>query len=325
MNRPDKNDYYLQLALDIARRSTCLRRCYGAVIVNNDEIISTGYNGAPRERVNCMDCGHCLREELNIAHGEKYEACRSIHAEMNAIISASRKDMIGATLYLAGYDAVTGEELDRALPCKMCERAIINSNIRYIVNKVTNIPNLINVKDFEDDFILSKNQIKLCIKESILKYFSYNPFGSVIDENDITNFLHKNYNTNIVSYIYSETDLKISNISFDNSTNFEKNVSTNIDQIIDNIFSNVDDIIKLSKFITNNGYDNCLMRGLYISETNYKLLFNDIGKIETIMIYIYNTLNIHEYIKINEDGTKSFSDNVTDDEKRVIYYMYNKK
>ena len=107
--RVDKINYYLDIAEAALERSTCLRRKYGAVIVKNDEIISTGYNGAPRGRKNCMDLGYCVREKLNIPRGERYELCRSVHAEQNAIISASRKDMIDSTLYMVGIDAKTGK------------------------------------------------------------------------------------------------------------------------------------------------------------------------------------------------------------------------
>ena len=97
-NRTSKQNYYLDIADSVLERSTCLRRKYGAIIVRNDEIISTGYNGAPRGRRNCSDLGRCTRESLNIPSGERYELCRSVHAEANAIISASRRDMIGATI-----------------------------------------------------------------------------------------------------------------------------------------------------------------------------------------------------------------------------------
>ena len=107
MSRIDKENYYLDIAATVLERSTCLRRCYGAIIVKNDEIVSTGYNGAPRGRKNCMDLGYCTREAMNIPSGERYELCRSVHAEANAIISASRRDMIGATIYLVGRDART--------------------------------------------------------------------------------------------------------------------------------------------------------------------------------------------------------------------------
>ena len=132
-NRTDKCSYYLDIAQAIAERSTCLRRCYGAIIVQNDEIIATGYNGAPRGRLNCSDIGRCTRERLKIPSGERYELCRSVHAEANAIISASRKDMIGATLYLTGRDSLTGELLRAATPCSMCRRMIINAGISTVI------------------------------------------------------------------------------------------------------------------------------------------------------------------------------------------------
>ena len=133
MNRVDKINYYLDIAETVLERSTCLRRKWGAVIVKDDEIIATGYNGAPRGRKNCTDIGKCIREELNIPRGERYELCRSVHAEQNAIISASRKDMIDSTLYLVGVDAKTGEYVANSMPCSMCKRFIINSGIKKIV------------------------------------------------------------------------------------------------------------------------------------------------------------------------------------------------
>ena len=133
MDRIDKINYYLDIAETTLERSTCLRRKWGAVIVKDDEIIATGYNGAPRGRKNCSDIGKCIREELKIPRGERYELCRSVHAEQNAIISASRKDMIGATLYEVGVDAQTGEYVEKAMPCAMCKRFIINSGISKIV------------------------------------------------------------------------------------------------------------------------------------------------------------------------------------------------
>ncbi|MBR0041217.1 MAG: cytidine deaminase, partial [Oscillospiraceae bacterium] len=114
-SRTDKQNYYLDIADSVLERSTCLRRKYGAIIVRNDEIISTGYNGAPRGRRNCSDIGSCTRELLHIPSGERYELCRSVHAEANAIISASRRDMIGATIYLVGRDALTNELLSNAM------------------------------------------------------------------------------------------------------------------------------------------------------------------------------------------------------------------
>ena len=131
--RRDKENYYLDIADTVLQRSTCLRRKYGAIIVRNDEIISTGYNGAPRGRKNCSDIGSCAREKLNIPSGERYELCRSVHAEANAIISASRRDMIGSTIYLVGRDAKTNELLTDATSCSMCKRQIINAGIERIV------------------------------------------------------------------------------------------------------------------------------------------------------------------------------------------------
>ena len=131
--RTSKQNYYLDIADSVLERSTCLRRKYGAIIVRNDEIISTGYNGAPRGRRNCTDLGRCTREELKIPSGERYELCRSVHAEANAIISAARRDMLDATLYLAGRDAKTGSILPDTTSCSMCRRMIINSGINKIV------------------------------------------------------------------------------------------------------------------------------------------------------------------------------------------------
>jgi len=107
IERVDKNNYYLNIAEEVSRRGTCLRRNFGAVIVKNDEIISTGYTGAPRGRKNCSDLGYCVRQKMEIPRGERYELCRSVHAEANAIISAERKDMIGASLFLVGIEAET--------------------------------------------------------------------------------------------------------------------------------------------------------------------------------------------------------------------------
>ena len=133
MERRSKENYYLDIAETVLQRSTCLRRHYGAIIVLNDEIVATGYNGAPRGRKNCVDLGVCARESLRVPRGERYELCRSVHAEANAIISAARRETIGATLYLAGRDAATGEVLPDASPCPMCRRLIINSGIRTVI------------------------------------------------------------------------------------------------------------------------------------------------------------------------------------------------
>lgn len=132
-SRRDKINYYLDIAQAVSKRGTCLRRNYGSIIVKNDEIISTGYTGAPRHRKNCIDLGFCMREKLGIPRGERYELCRSIHSEANAIISAPRSEMIGATLYLVGVDAKTGELVKDAESCAMCKRLIINAGIKEVI------------------------------------------------------------------------------------------------------------------------------------------------------------------------------------------------
>ncbi len=137
MKRTDKKNYYLDIAETVLERGTCLRRNFGAIIVNNDQIVSTGYVGAPRGRKNCIDMGVCVREQNNIPRGERYELCRSVHAEANAIIHASRDAMLGATLYLVGKDAKTGEYVENACACSMCKRMIINAGIKKIIIRNT--------------------------------------------------------------------------------------------------------------------------------------------------------------------------------------------
>ena len=152
--RRGKEDYYLDIADAVLNRSTCLRRKYGAIIVRNDEILSTGYNGAPRGRRNCTDVGGCMRETLGIPSGERYELCRSVHAEANAIISASRDKMLGSSLYLVGIDMSTGGYVKDASSCSMCKRLIINAGITQVVVRTgTESNRVIHVRDwvFNDD------------------------------------------------------------------------------------------------------------------------------------------------------------------------------
>ena len=132
MERRDKVNYYLDLADVVSKRGTCLRRRYGAVIVKNDEVISTGYVGAPRGRKNCSDLGVCIRQKMHIPTGERYELCRSVHAEANAIISAERERMIGSALYLSGREVSTGEYIRNSNSCSMCKRMIINAGIETV-------------------------------------------------------------------------------------------------------------------------------------------------------------------------------------------------
>jgi len=133
MDRKDKINYYLDIAETVSKRSTCIRRQYGAIIVRNDEILSTGYNGAPRGRKNCGDLGHCTREAMAIPSGQRYELCRSVHAETNAIISAARRDMLDGTLFLVGRDYQSGHILEDTTSCPMCRRQIINAGITEVI------------------------------------------------------------------------------------------------------------------------------------------------------------------------------------------------
>ena len=151
MERTSKTNYYLDIAETVLERATCLRRVYGAIIVKNDEIISTGYNGAPRGRKNCVDMGFCTREAMQVPRGERYELCRSVHAEANAIISAARRDMVGGTLYLVGRDAQTGELLADATSCAMCRRLVINAGLaRVVIRRSRDEFDVVDVQDWVD-------------------------------------------------------------------------------------------------------------------------------------------------------------------------------
>ena len=155
MPRISKENYYLNIAQTVLERATCLRRVYGAIIVKNDEIISTGYNGSPRGRKNCVDMGFCTREAMQVPRGERYELCRSVHAEANAIISAARRDMVGGTLYLVGRNAQTGELLHDATSCAMCRRMVINAGLSKVIIRTTASEfSVVDVQDWvnlEDD------------------------------------------------------------------------------------------------------------------------------------------------------------------------------
>ena len=149
VGRTDKTNYYLDIAQTVAERGTCLRRNYGAIIVKYDQIVATGYTGAPRGRKNCIDLGECLRDKHQIPRGERYEMCRSVHAEANCIISASRQEMIGGVLYLVGVEVKTGELVPNADSCAMCKRMIINAGIsRVIVRVDDNNYKVVEVEDW---------------------------------------------------------------------------------------------------------------------------------------------------------------------------------
>lgn len=157
MARTSKENYYLDIAQTVAERSTCLRKMFGAIIVKNDSIISTGYNGAPRGRKNCSDLGVCFRDKMGIPRGERYELCRSVHAEANAIIAAPREQMLGATIYMACLDSKTGELVPGTSSCMMCKRQVINAGIEKIVIRDTKDEfRVIEIKDWiENDDSLS--------------------------------------------------------------------------------------------------------------------------------------------------------------------------
>ena len=162
MRRSDKETYYLDIAETVLERSTCLRSGLGAVIVRNDEIVATGYNGAPRGRTNCVDLGYCVRDRLSVPSGERYELCRSVHAEMNALLCASRESCTGGTLYLVGQDARTGEYLENLRPCPMCRRLIINSGLsKVVIRRSESSYDTLNVREwtFNDDSLLDPNTL----------------------------------------------------------------------------------------------------------------------------------------------------------------------
>ena len=160
--RLDKINYYLDIAETVAKRGTCLRKNFGCIIVKNDEIISTGYTGAPRGRMNCIDLGYCTKKEKfpDIHHGG-YDACRSVHAEQNAMLSASRKDMIGASMYLVGKRVDTGEYEAGANSCQMCRKLIINAGIKELIIRGEKPGEylVVNVEDWvkNDDLLKGKN------------------------------------------------------------------------------------------------------------------------------------------------------------------------
>ncbi len=157
MSRVSKHNYYLDIAETVAERSTCLRKKFGAIIVKDDVIVSTGYNGAPRGRKNCSDINFCMRDKLNIPRGERYELCRSVHAEANAIIAAARERMLGATLYMACVEPETKALVAGTSSCMMCKRQIINAGISTVIIRDTATEyRIVNVEDWiEDDDSLS--------------------------------------------------------------------------------------------------------------------------------------------------------------------------
>ena len=160
--RVSKENYYLDIAQTVAERSTCLRKRYGAIIVKNDVILSTGYNGPPRGRKNCCDLGQCMRDKLNIPRGERYELCRSVHSEQNAIIAASRDQMLGATLYMACIDPADGSLVPGTSSCMMCKRVILNAGIAKVV-----------IRDTKEDFRVIETSEWITDDDSLSGKFGY--------------------------------------------------------------------------------------------------------------------------------------------------------
>lgn len=210
MERIDKVQYYLDIAKTVALRGTCLKRNYGAVIVNNDEIISTGYTGSPRGCENCIVKGKCMRQENNIPGKQRYELCKSVHAEMNAIISASRKDMIDATIYLVGVNP-DGAIHRNASCCDMCKKMILNAGIKYVViAQGYNVHKMIPTSDFINDIntmdknISDKliNNDSLCKKpEEIIKKIIEDSCINIINskfKEKLINNLVKNFHTFLI-------------------------------------------------------------------------------------------------------------------------------
>ncbi len=157
MTRRDKINYYLDIAQTVAERGTCLRRNFGAIIVKNDQIIATGYVGSPRGRKNCCDLGYCMREKLNIPRGDRYELCRSVHAEANAIIAASRIDMIDSTIYLVCKDYKTGELVAGTNSCAMCKRMIINAGISTVIIRDTS--EMFRVVNVNEEWVMNDDSL----------------------------------------------------------------------------------------------------------------------------------------------------------------------
>jgi len=134
LKRISKEEYYLGIAKGVAKRSTCFRRSIGAIIVRDDQIISTGYVGAPRKTKDSLEHGFCLRDKLRIPHGQRYELCRSVHAEQNAIINAARAgvSLLGGDMFIYGVSAETGGRIN-AFPCFICKKMIINSGLNRVI------------------------------------------------------------------------------------------------------------------------------------------------------------------------------------------------
>jgi dCMP deaminase len=165
MERPDKTMYFLRIALSVAERSTCLRRKFGAVIVKNNTIVGTGYNGSARGVINCDEIG-CIKNIMDLPQGRSYDYCPAVHAEENAIINSNRADRIGSTLYIAGLDDKGNYTM--ALPCKRCQRKIINSQIdEVVILKDNGTPLTIKVEEYvKNDTVWYKELFEKASREN---------------------------------------------------------------------------------------------------------------------------------------------------------------
>ena len=171
VERVSKDRYYLGIAGEVARRSTCFRRSIGAIIVRDDQIISTGYVGAPRKTRDSLDHGFCLRDRLAIPHGERYELCRSVHAEQNAIINAARAgvSLLGGDMYIYGIAPDSGQPID-AFPCFICKKMIINAGLRRVVcSTESGGINIFSIEDWIKDWQASD------ILDDTVQYGKKNP------------------------------------------------------------------------------------------------------------------------------------------------------
>jgi dCMP deaminase len=132
--RTSKDLYYLGIAREVSARSTCFRRAIGAIIVRDDQIISTGYVGSPRKTKDSLEHGFCLRDKLGIPHGQRYELCRSVHAEQNAIINAARAgvSLLGGDMFIYGSEPASGKPIS-AFPCYICKKMLVNCGLKRVV------------------------------------------------------------------------------------------------------------------------------------------------------------------------------------------------
>lgn len=154
--RPSKEEYYLNIAKEVATRATCKSVMFGAIIVKDDQIIATGYVGAPRKTMDCLERGNCLRRELKIPSGHRYELCRSVHSEMNAIINAARAgvSVLGGDIFLYGEKIFDGvPKKINMVPCFICKKMIINSGIRRVIGSTEDGKyKIFNVEDWAKDW-----------------------------------------------------------------------------------------------------------------------------------------------------------------------------